>query len=76
MSDRKIVKKKFGKERVIYELKESFVHKIVLRLEAPLIGLIAFNIALWGSKLFTLMSPGTSIIFQLGGFNIHFHHFH
>jgi hypothetical protein len=23
-----------------------------------------------------LISPGTSLIFQVGGFNIHFHHFH
>lgn len=70
------IKKKYGKERVINELKESLQHKLVLRLEAPLIGLIAFSIALWGSKIFTLLSPGTSLIIQVGGYNIHFHHFH
>jgi hypothetical protein len=76
MSARREKKKKYGKERVLYEIKESLEHKIVLRLEAPLIGLIAFSIALWGSKVFTLISPGTSLIFQIGGYNIHFHHFH
>ncbi|MFW9896151.1 MAG: hypothetical protein ACFFD7_10140 [Candidatus Thorarchaeota archaeon] len=76
MSTRKIKKEKYGKERVLYEIKESLEHKIVLRLEAPLIGLIAFSVALWGSKLFTLFSPGTNLIFQVGGFNIHLHHFH
>ena len=76
MSSKKIKKEKYGKERVIYEIKESLEHKIVLRLEAPLLGLIAFSIALWGSKIFTTISPGTSLIFQIGGYNIHLHHFH
>jgi len=76
MSSRKIKKEKYGKERVIYEIKESLEHKIVLRLEAPLLGLIAFSVALWGSKIFTALSPGTSIIFQISGYNIHLHHFH
>ncbi|MFX0026980.1 MAG: hypothetical protein ACFE8M_11270 [Candidatus Hermodarchaeota archaeon] len=76
MSIRKIKKEKSGKERVIYEIKESLEHKIVLRLEAPLLGLIAFSVALWGSKIFTAISPGTSIIFQIGSYNIHLHHFH
>ncbi|MHA2037691.1 MAG: hypothetical protein ACW98X_14735 [Promethearchaeota archaeon] len=70
------IKEKFGKDRVIDEIKESLEHKLVQRLEAPLIGLIAFSIALWGSKLFTLISPGTSLLFQIGIYNIHFHHFH
>ncbi|MHA1885143.1 MAG: hypothetical protein ACW96S_08840 [Promethearchaeota archaeon] len=76
MSERKIKKEKYGKERVIYEIRESLGHKIVLRLGAPLIGLISFSVALWGSKLFTALSPGTSIIFQVAGFNIFLHHFH
>lgn len=70
------IKEKFGKERITEEIKESYEHKLVQRLEAPLIGLIVFSIALWGSKLFTLISPGTSLIFQIGGYEIHFHHFH
>ncbi len=70
------IKEKFGKERIINEIKESYEHKLVQRLEAPLLGLIFFSIALWGSKLFTLISPGTSLIFQVGGYTIHFHHFH
>lgn len=76
MSSRKIKKEKYGKERVVYEIKESLEHKIVLRLEAPVLGLIAFSVALWGSKIFTAISPGTSLIFQIGGYNIHLHHFH
>jgi hypothetical protein len=70
------IKEKFGKERITEEIKESYEHKLVQRLEAPLIGLIAFSFALWGSKLFTLISPGTSFIFQIGSYTIHFHHFH
>lgn len=70
------IPEKFGKERVIDEMRESLGHKLVLRLQAPLIGLISFSIALWGSKLFTVISPGTSLVFQIGSFNIHFHHFH
>ena len=70
------MKEKFGKKRVIDEIKESLEHKLVLRLEAPLIGLIAFSVSLWGSKLFTAISPGTSLLFQIGSYNIHFHHFH
>jgi hypothetical protein len=76
MSTEKIKKKKFGKERVTYEIRESLEHKMVLRLQAPLIGLIAFSVALWGSKLFTLLSPGTSLLFRIGDFTVHFHHFH
>jgi hypothetical protein len=76
MSARKGKKKKYGKDRIVYEIRESLGHKIVLRLGAPLIGFIAFSLALWGSKLFTTISPGTSLIFEVGGYNIHFHHFH
>ena len=57
------------------EVKESLEHKLALRREAPLIGLVSFVVALWGSKLFTAISPGSGIIFQLWGYNIHFHHF-
>jgi membrane-bound ClpP family serine protease len=70
------IKEKFGKERILEEIKESYEHKLVQRLEAPLIGLILFSIALWGSKLFTLISPGTSLFFHIGSYTIHFHHFH
>lgn len=70
------IKQKFGKERITEELKESYEHKLVQRLEAPLIGLIAFSIALWGSKLFTAISPATSFFIQIGIYTIHFHHFH
>lgn len=70
------IKEKFGKDRVISEIKEAVEHKLVLRLEAPLIGLIAFSVALWGSKLFTALSPGTSLEFNIGDITIHFHHFH
>jgi len=70
------IKEKFGKERITDEIKESYEHKLVQRLEAPLLGLIVFSIALWGSKIFTAISPGTSLIFQIGSYTIHFHHFH
>ncbi|MFX1301828.1 MAG: hypothetical protein ACFFBV_05095 [Promethearchaeota archaeon] len=70
------IKEKFGKERITNEIKESYEHKLVQRLEAPLLGLIFFSIALWGSKLFTFISPGTSIKFFIGIYEIHFHHFH
>ena len=70
-----MIEEKFGKAQVICEIEESLEHKLVQRREAPLIGLIAFSVALWGSKLFTAISPGSSLIFQIGGFNIHLHHF-
>ena len=63
------------KQKLQSEIRESLEHKLVLRREAPLIGLVSFIAALWGSKLFTAMSPGSSLIFQLWGFNIHLHHF-
>lgn len=67
---------KFGKERVVKEIKESLEHKMVIRREAALLGVIFFSIALWGSKLFTSLSPGTTIEFTVGSYSIHFHHFH
>ncbi len=70
------VKEKFGNVRITDEIRESYEHKLVQRLEAPLLGLIAFSIALWGSKIFTAISPGTSIKFFIGIYEIHFHHFH
>jgi len=76
MTSNNLVKEKIGKEKIIREIKESYEHKLVQRLEAPLLGLIAFSIALWGSKLFTLISPGTSLFFQIGIYTIHLHHFH
>jgi hypothetical protein len=69
------VSKKEHKRDLQIEVKESLEQKLVLRREAPLIGLICFIVALWGSKLFTAISPGSGIIFQLWGYNIHFHHF-
>jgi hypothetical protein len=63
------------KQRLEPEIRESLEHKLVLRREAPFIGLVSFVAALWITKLFTAMSPGSSLIFQLGGFNIHLHHF-
>jgi hypothetical protein len=60
---------------LVCEVRESLEHKLVLRREAPLIGLMAFSVALWGSKLFTAVSPGSSVVFQLWGFNVHLHHF-
>ncbi len=70
-----MLKEEDVKQRLECEVRESLEHKLVLRREAPLIGLVAFSVALWGSKLFTAASPGTSVGFQLWGFNIHFHHF-
>ena len=70
-----MVKSEIVKEQVIHEIEESLQHKLVQRREAPLIGLVAFSVALWGSKLFTAISPGSSLVFQVGNFNIHFHHF-
>ena len=70
-----MLEKKVVKKRLMYEIKESLEHKLVQRREAPLIGLIAFSVALWGSKLITALSPGSSLIFQVNGFTIHLHHF-
>ena len=71
----KKLKDKFGKERVIKEFKQAVQFKMVQRIEGPLLGLIAFSITLWGSKLFTAISPGTSLYFLILGYEIHFHHF-
>ena len=70
-----MLKKEYVRQRLECEVRESLEHKIVLRREAPLIGLAAFSVALWGTKLFTAASPGTSVGFQLWGFNVHLHHF-
>ncbi|MFX1297554.1 MAG: hypothetical protein ACFFD2_22215 [Promethearchaeota archaeon] len=76
MSTGKDEEKEITKEEVIKELEESVGNKLVMRREAPIIGVICFSAALWGSKIFTSSSPGTSIIFTLFGAEIHFHHFH
>jgi len=68
-------RKEVVKRQLECEVRESLEHKIALRHEAPVIGLVAFSVALWGSKLFTAISPGSSVVFQLWGFNVHFHHF-
>lgn len=70
-----MLKEEYVRQQLECEVRESLEHKIVLRREAPLIGLVAFGVALWGSKLFTAVSPGSSVVFQLWGFNVHFHHF-
>ena len=70
-----MLKKEYVRQRLECEVRESLEHKIVLRREAPLIGLAAFSVALWGTKLFTAASPGTSVGFQLWDFNVHLHHF-
>jgi hypothetical protein len=70
-----MLKKESVRQRLECEIRESLEHKLVLRREAPLIGLVTFSIALWGSKLFTAISPGSSLVFQIFGFNVHLHHF-
>ena len=70
-----MLKKEHVRQRLECEIRESLEHKLVLRREAPLIGLVAFSVALWGSKLFTATSPGLSLVFQLWGFNVQLHHF-
>jgi hypothetical protein len=64
-----------NKQQLKREIRETLKHKLVLRREAPFIGLLSFTATLWGSKLFTSISPGTGLLFQLWGYNIHFHHF-
>lgn len=64
-----------NKQQLKREIRENLLHKLALRREAPFIGLISFIVTLWGSKLFTSISPGTGLIFELGGYNIHLHHF-
>jgi hypothetical protein len=70
-----VLKKEYVKQQLECEVRESLEHKIVLRREAPLIGLVSFSVALWGTKLFTAVMPGSTIVFQLWGYNIHLHHF-
>ncbi|NVM54808.1 MAG: hypothetical protein HWN66_13985 [Candidatus Helarchaeota archaeon] len=79
MSSSNVIEK-FGKERVVKEIKESLEHKMVIRREAALLGVIFFSIALWGSKLYTSIASGPSIYFPIvllgKTYDIHFHHFH
>jgi len=70
-----MLEKEYVRQRLQCEIRESLEHKLVLRREAPLIGLIAFSVALWSSKLFTAISSGSSLVFQIWGFNVHLHHF-
>jgi len=70
-----MLKKEDVRQQLECEIRESLEHKLVLRREAPLIGLVAFSVALWSAKLFTAVSPGSSLVFQVWGFNVHFHHF-
>ena len=70
-----MLKKEHIRQRLECEIRESLEHKLVLRREAPLIGLVAFSVALWVSKLYTAVSPTSSVVFQLWGFNVHLHHF-
>ncbi|MHA1268162.1 MAG: hypothetical protein ACTSPY_00120 [Candidatus Helarchaeota archaeon] len=58
------------------EIKEKGKTSMAKRREAPIFGVIAFSIALWGSKLFTSISPGTTVQFVFLGAHIHLHHFH
>ncbi|MBD3230368.1 MAG: hypothetical protein GF329_19470, partial [Candidatus Lokiarchaeota archaeon] len=62
-------------ERFKKEIKEKGKTSMAKRREGPFFGLVAFSIALWGSKLFTFLSPGTSMYFEILGYEIHFHHF-
>ena len=62
--------KKF--ERTLEEREETH---IAIRRSAPLIGLVAFLVALIGCKIFTFFNPGASIILHFLGEEIHFHHF-
>jgi hypothetical protein len=70
-----MLEKEKSRQRLESEIRESLEHKLVLRREAPFIGLISFIGAVWVAKLFTAVSPGSGLIFQLWGFNIHLHHF-
>jgi hypothetical protein len=67
-------------ERLVKRFKKEILEKgktsMAKRREGPIFGLIFFSIALWGSKLFTKISPGTTVEFILFGANIHLHHFH
>jgi len=62
--------------RILSELEHKAETSMAKRRLGPLIGLICFSIALWGSKLFTYLSPGTFIQINILGYDIHLHHFH
>jgi xanthosine utilization system XapX-like protein len=62
-------------EKFEHTLEEREETHIAIRRSAPLIGLVAFLVALIGSKIFTFFNPGTSMIFHFLGEEIHFHHF-
>jgi hypothetical protein len=68
-------KEKF-EQRILKELGQKSKTSMARRRKGPLIGLIFFSIALWGAKLFTVVSPKTFIQFTVLGVEIHFHHFH
>jgi hypothetical protein len=42
-----VLEKDYVREQLECEVRESLEHKLVLRREAPLIGLVAFSVALW-----------------------------
>ena len=42
-----MLKEEYVRHQLECEVRESLEHKIVLRREAPLIGLVAFSVALW-----------------------------
>jgi len=46
-----VLKKEYVRQQLECEVRESLEHKLVLRREAPLIGLVAFSIALWGFEV-------------------------
>ena len=69
------VKVKF-EQRILKELGQKSKTSMAKRRKGPLIGLIFFSIALWGAKLFTLLSPGTVLIINVLSYPIHVHHFH
>ncbi|MHA1310815.1 MAG: hypothetical protein ACTSQO_07765 [Candidatus Helarchaeota archaeon] len=71
-----ITKKEKLINRFKKEIKEKGKTSMAKRREGPIFGLIAFSVALWGTKLFTHSSPSTTVQFVLFGAHIHFHHFH
>ena len=62
-------------EKFEHTLEEREQTHMTIRQSAPLIGLIAFLVAFIGSKVFTLINPGVSMIFNILGEEVHFHHF-
>jgi hypothetical protein len=68
-------KAKFEK-RILKQFQQKANTSMAKRRKGPVIGLIFFSIALWGAKIFTFLSPGTFLTFDIMGYTIHFHHFH